>query len=102
MSKAKMSIATPEQIEEWKKKHGSIFQLDVEDKSCILRKPTIKDLSAATAVGQKDPFAFNRVILTNCWLAGDEEIKTNEDYFLAAGGKLSEIIEVKESEIKKL
>ena len=102
MSKAKTTIATPEQISEWKKKHGSIFELTVEDKSCILRKPAIKDLSAASAVGQKDPFAYNRVILKNCWLTGDEEIKTNEDYFLAAGGKLSEIIEVKESEIKKL
>ena len=101
MSKTK-AIATPEQIEEWKKKHGAVFELTIEDKSCILRKPTIKEISAATAVGQKDPLAFNGVILTNCWLAGDEEIKTNSDYFLAAGGKLGKIIEIKESEIKKL
>lgn len=101
MSKQK-TVATPEQIEEWKKKHGEIFELVIEDKSCILRKPKIKDLSAATVVGQKDPFAYNRIIMNNCWLAGDEEIKTNDDYFLAAGSKLGEIIEVKESEIKKL
>ena len=101
MSKPK-ATATPEQIEEWKKKHGSIFELTVEDRSCILRKPTIKELSAAAAVGAKDPFKYNRVILNSCWLAGDEEIKTNDDYFLAAGGQLLEIIEVKESEIKKL
>jgi hypothetical protein len=98
----KATTATPEQIEEWKKKHGSIFELTVEDKSCLVRKPTLKELSAASAVGQKDPFAFNRVILTNCWLAGDEEIKTNDDYFLAASGQLGAVIEVKEAAIKKL
>ena len=102
MSKTKPTVTTPEQIAEWKKKHGDVFELTVEDKTCILRKPTVKDLSAATAVGQKDPFAFNRIILTNCWLAGDEEIKTNDDYFLAVSGKLGEIIEIKEAEIKKL
>lgn len=41
-------------------------------------------------------------ILNDCFLGGDEEIKTNDAYFLAVSSKLSEIIEVKEAELVKL
>ena len=102
MSKQKATVPTPEQIEAWKKKYGSIFQLNVGDLSCILRKPTINDLSAANAVAINDTFAYSRVILISCWLTGDEEIKTNDDYFLTAHRRLGEMIEIKEGEIKKL
>ena len=41
-------------------------------------------------------------ILNDCFLGGDEEIKTNDAYFLAVSSKLSEIIEVKEAKLVKL
>jgi hypothetical protein len=45
---------------------------------------------------------FNEIILSNCWLGGDEELKTNDDYFLAVSGTLSQLIIVKEAELVKL
>lgn len=91
---------TKEQIKEWKAKNGELFEITVEDKSCILHRPTRKDLSYASAV--KDPIKMSEVMLNALWVAGDEEIKEDDSLFLAAIQKMQEILEVKEAEIKKL
>ena len=94
--------ATKEQIAEWKNKHGQIFCIKVDDKSCYLKKPSRKALGYASMAGKENPLKFNEVLLNDCWLAGDEEIKTNDDLFLSVSQKLGEIIEVKEAELVKL
>ena len=91
---------TKEQIKEWKAKHGELFEITVEDKSCILHRPTRKDLSYASAV--KYPIKMSEVMLNALWIAGDEEITEDDSLFLAAIQKMQEILEVKEAEIKKL
>ena len=91
---------TKEQIKEWKAKHGELSEITVEDKSCILHRPTRKDLSYASAV--KDPIKMSEVMLNALWVAGDEEIKEDDSLFLAAIQKMQDILEVKEAEIKKL
>lgn len=93
---------TKEQIEAWKKEHGDIFKISVEDKVCYLKRPSRKTLAYASSVATKDPIKFNEIILNGCWLAGDEEIKTNDTYFLGASAKLTDLIEVKEAELVKL
>lgn len=91
-----------QEIKSLKAKYGDIFMLKIEDKSCILKKPSRKVLSYATSVAAKDPMKFNEIMLNDCFVAGDEEIKTDDSYFLAAASKISELIEVKESELVKL
>ena len=91
---------TKEQIKEWKAKHGELFEITVEDKSCILHRPTRKDLSYASAV--KDPIKMSEVMLKQLWVAGDEEIKTDDELFMAVVAKMDEVLKVKEAEIKKL
>jgi hypothetical protein len=93
---------TQAQIDEWKAKHGSVFYVEIEGKKAYLKKPNRTALSAAAVVGKTDPMKYNEILLNNCWLAGDEEIKTNDDLFLGVSAKLSEIIEIKEAELKKL
>ena len=41
-------------------------------------------------------------LLNQLWVEGDEEIKTNDDYFFAVCNTLDEVLKVKEAEIKKL
>jgi hypothetical protein len=91
-----------EQIDQWKKKHGTIFLIKVEDKVCYLKKPDRKTLSYAATVGAKDNLKFNEAILANCWLGGDEEMKTDDSLFLSVSTRLAEIIEIKEAELVKL
>jgi len=94
--------ATPEQIAIWKHNHGDVYEVKVEDRYCYLKKPDRKTLSFATTVGQSDPMKFNEIVLNNCWVSGDESIKTKDELFFAVVAKLNELIEVKSAEIKKL
>ena len=91
---------TKEQIEEWKRKHGDLFEITVEGKSCILHRPTRRDLSYVSVL--KDPIKMSETMLNQLWVVGDEEIKTDDSLFLAAIQKMQEVLEVKEAEIKKL
>ena len=91
---------TKQQIEEWKAKHGELFEITVEGKSCVLHRPTRRDLSYVSVL--TDPIKMTEVMLNQLWVAGDEEIKTQDDLFLAASQKMQEVLEVKAAEIKKL
>lgn len=98
----KSGQATKEQIEKWKKKHGEIFELGTSGKVCYLKKPGRKELSFAANTAGDDPYKWNEAIIECCWLGGDDEIKTNDDLFLAIGGKLTALVEVQEAYVKKL
>ena len=97
-----MKKLSKEQIEALKKKHGEIFEVEVDDKVCYLKRPTRKALSLAAAQGQRDPLKYNEVVLANCWVDGDEEIKTEDAYCLGVSGVLDQLIEVKMADLKKL
>ena len=89
-----------EDINKWKVAHGDLFEISVEGKSCVLHKPTRQDLSYASVI--KDPIKMSEVMLKQLWVAGDEEIKTNDELFMAVVAKMDEVLKVKEAEIKKL
>lgn len=95
-------MVSQEQIQEWKAKYGDVFKITSGDKVCFLRAPKRKELSYASLAGKDDPLAFNEVILKSCWLGGDEEIKTNDAYFMGASAVLGDIIQVKTAELEKL
>ncbi len=94
--------ATAEQIAKWKQKHGEIFEIGTAGKVCYLKKPGRKELSFASITGGEDPYKWNEAILESCWLGGDEEIKKDDELFLAASSKLTELVKIQESYIKKL
>ena len=112
----KKVMLSPKEIEALKKKYGTIhlISIDVSDKEegeertekdykcAYLKTPSRKVLKMANAVAAKDPLGFAEIILNNCWVGGDEEIKTEDPLFLAASGMMGELIEVKEATIKKL
>lgn len=93
--------ATDDQVAAWKAKY-EVFLIEVEGRACYLKAPGRNELSYAATTGKSDPMKFNAAILNSCWLAGDEEIKTNDKLFLAVAGKLDQIIETAEATVKKL
>jgi hypothetical protein len=98
-----MAKVDQKQIDTWKKKHGDIFKIEFEDgKEVFLRKPDRKVLSLAMTKAQTNPLGFAEVILNNCFLGGDADVKTDDDYFLGASAQLEKVMEVKSAEIKKL
>jgi len=96
-----IKTADAETIEKWKKQHGDIFKIEVDGHVCYLKKPDRKTLAYVSTLGN-NPMRFNEVLLENCWLGGDEVIKTNDDLFLSVSQKLPELISVKTAEITKL
>lgn len=93
---------TEEQIQEWKQKHGKVFKISCDGKSCYLKPPTRKVLGYASMAGKDDPLKFNEAILRECWLDGDEEIRTDDMLFLSVGQKLADLIQTKEAELEEL
>ena len=49
-----------------------------------------------------NPIRANEALLQNCWLGGDDSIKTDDDKFFGVSAKLAEIVQVKDAEITKL
>lgn len=93
---------TPDVIDGWKAKHGSVYTVKVEGSICYLKKPDRKTISYASTVGTKDPIKFNEVLLKNCWLGGDVNIQTDDDMFLSAAGVIGGLIDIKNAELEKL
>ena len=97
-----MKEVSQKQINAWKEEHGEIFRFDVGDKVCFLRTPTRKALSFAAVAAQTDPMKYNEVILEDCWLAGDEEIKTDNGLFLSISAYIPSLVEIREVKMAKL
>lgn len=93
--------ATAEQISEWKKRYGDIFKVGVGDSVCYMKKPDRKTMSYVATLGN-NPIRANEVLLENCWLGGDESIKTDDEKFYGVSAKLNEIVAIKDAEITKL
>ncbi len=98
-----MKEATLEQIEAWKKEFIDVYSLFLEDKVCYLKKPTMLNWKKAFTILQdegENEFALS--LLNSCWIYGDEEIKTDDNYFLSAKEKLTILFEYNDAEITKL
>lgn len=97
---------TADQLKGWKKKFGdgNVFEVVAQDKKAILHKPTRQDLSFAMAGSSQaqDSVKFAEILLRQCWIDGDSEIQTDDNYFLSVVPVLGALSEVKEAEIKKL
>jgi len=94
--------ATETQIAMWKKQHRDVFEIIAGDKVCYLKRPDRQTLKAAVAVGEQDAMRYDEIVLENCWLGGDEEIKDNDNYFLEVVPVLAEIVDYGRAAIKKL
>jgi len=88
-------------------KKEETYTLEVEGYKATLRKPSRAVLGQAMGMmvpvgGQvPDVTQAGEWILTNCWVSGDEEIKTNESLLVAACMAVMQMIEMKVATIKK-
>jgi hypothetical protein len=90
-------------IDKWKKEFGAIFIYRTEDgKFCILKKPSLLILDATRAISKGSSIQFDIALVDNCWLHGDECLKTNDDYRLGLFDWLGGIIKKVEGELEEL
>ncbi|MBO7441251.1 MAG: hypothetical protein J6U21_16385 [Bacteroidales bacterium] len=93
--------ATEKQIADWKKKHGEVYKVTVDGKSCYLHKPDRKTL-AYVSTAKDNPIRMSELMLNNCWIDGDEEIKTDDALFLGVVQQMGTLISIKQAELVKL
>lgn len=89
------------QIEAWKAQYEEISEIKVKGKVAYLRPLDRTTLRMITSTST-DSVDVAEKILANLWLGGDECIKTNDVYFVAAIPALDKIWNNKESSLKKI
>jgi hypothetical protein len=93
--------AAKEQIDAWKSQYSETFEIKVADSVCYLKQPDRSVLKAVSAL-EKNTIGGGEVIIANCWLGGDDAIKTDNSKFMSVLPYLYDLIEIKEVELKKL
>ncbi len=103
-TKTLIGQATEEQIAEWKKQYGEVWAAVCDGHVAYLKKPSRKALSYASVASNngKDNIKFIEVIYDDCFIAGSQEFKTNDAFFMGVSKVLTELVEVKEVELGKL
>lgn len=91
----------PESIDQWKKKFGEVYEIEIEAYKCWLRAPDIKTFKHAFTSLQLSEIDFQNAIINNCWLEGDAIIREDEDYFNALCGKIDDLIEIPDYQIRR-
>ncbi len=94
--------ATEAKIESWKKEHGDIFQVSVDDHVAYFKKPGRKILAAASRALQESSIQYVEDLLENTYLGGSREVIDNDDYFLAAVQVVDQMMQLKTAELVKL
>jgi len=92
----------PSQIEEWKKKHGTVKGLICDGHIAYIRPPNRTEVSYSATLAQTNPMKSNEVLLDSVWLGGSEEIRKNDSLFYGVSQKLAELINVKEAQLVDL
>ncbi|WP_299460570.1 hypothetical protein [uncultured Microscilla sp.] len=100
---------TQTQVNEWKKKYRNVHQIQVptddtyEDWLTIyIREPNREVLNEYLRKSEKVPIDAALALVRNTFLGGDEEVKKESKFALAAVQKISSLIIAGEARIKKL
>lgn len=100
-----MNQPTKKQIEEWKAVYGTIYELEFDDKACIIFDPTssLAVMKAAISAMQKGSVTkFTETVLRNCFLHGDKEILEQDKYINGLEQQVAEISEMPEPDVEQV
>jgi len=84
-----------------KKLDNKTFEVKIDKYSCILKKPSVSDLSIIMGLAESDPIKSNEKLLESCWVSGDDVIKTEDELFFGVSSVIGDIIKIREASIKK-
>ena len=98
-----------DQVVKWSNSNKGLFFLPIMDeeeqnieKLAILKPIDRHILSyASTKIEDEGLYNFLGAVLESCWIQGDEDIKSDDEYFIPACGKINKIIEGKKAALVK-
>ncbi len=94
---------TPEQIAAYKAQYGNVFRYTSKDgKCCLLKSPDLQVIDACRVISGGSSIKFDIALVDNCWIAGDEELKTKDAYRIGLFEWLGSIIKRVDGELEEL
>lgn len=100
---------TAEQLKAWKEEHGSVLQVSAElgsgnSVTCYLKpvKERHQFAAAYSFIGANKLLEAGELILKNCWLGGDEVIKTDDKTNAAVAMAAYQAMELPTTHTKKI
>ena len=94
---------TPPMIAEWKEKFGSVFLYKSEDgKVAYFKKPDRQIVDASSSLAKDHPVKSNELLAKSCFLGGDEEVISVDEYFFGLNSWLKDLIKTKLGELQEL
>ena len=101
----KKGVITKDQIEAWKKEHKKVHTIKVTvaegDVAVGYLKPPSRNIKAAalSMYSQNKILESGEFLRDNCWLGGDERLKTDSDIGVTAAISASGIFKMMDSEL---
>jgi len=97
------------QVKKWSNEHKGLWYLPImEDdgetiEKIALFKPIDRHILsyASTKVADEGLYLFLEACMRECWIAGDDEILEEEEYFLPAANKFNSIVDGKKAAFLK-
>lgn len=95
------------QLKQWKNRWGEVTQISVKtDDGRTLygyfKKPDLETIAASTRFIDTDPVKGGVIVMENCWLGGDEAIKTDDEAKFSVILRVNKLFKVLETEVKKM
>lgn len=97
---------TDAHIQQWKQKYGKVMEVRVEDENTIytgyFHRPNMETMSAVNKLAKTDEIKGSMIMFDNCWLGGDEMMKTDAVIKISALTQLSTIFMSCSASLKNL
>jgi len=106
MSHSTIKMPSAAKIAQWKKEFKQIHKITPDqfrpDIFCIVRHPNMLDITSSAKIGGDDDFLTGKSQLMDCWLEGDERIKTDPELLKSAATKMGYIFQLKTTRMEYL
>ena len=89
------------QISAWKEQYHEVYYISIEGKKGYFRMPDRATIGYAMSQATNNPLGYYEALAQSTWLGGDNELLADDAYFLSICNRLSELIQIKEAELKK-
>lgn len=97
-----------QQVKSWSNEHKGLFYLPILDEEdnvefCLILKPVTRQLLsyASTKLSDDGLYAYLETCMRECFVAGDEKILDEEEYFIPAANQFNKIIDGKKAALVK-
>ncbi len=100
---------TQEQIDDWKEQHEGVYIVEAYKPSGEKLTGYVHDVNSRKLrksilrnIGMGDAQTGGELVIKNCWLGGDEAIKTDQKLFEAAALAAIEALDMREATARRL